>query len=67
MENDSDSESEVDLTDPYRDDPDWREWHALAVDVQGGPEEETSSGEDDDAESTSIVSLPKDCVCQNCR
>ncbi len=67
MENDSDSESEVDLTDPYRDDPDWREWHALAVDVQGGQEEEeeTSSEEDDDAEIT--VSLPKDCVCQNCR
>jgi hypothetical protein len=65
MDNDSDSDSEVDLTDPYRDDPEWREWHALAVDVQGGPDEETSSEEEDGDENT--VSLPKDCVCQTCR
>jgi len=65
MDSDSDSDTEVDLTDPYRDDPEWREWHALAVDVQGGPDEETSSEEEDGDENT--VSLPKDCVCQTCR
>jgi hypothetical protein len=31
----SESESEVNLEDPYRYDPSWQEHHAKAVDVQG--------------------------------
>jgi hypothetical protein len=33
------------LRDPYRDDPKWEPWHANAVDVVGGPADESSSEE----------------------
>jgi hypothetical protein len=67
MSEDSDSDLETVLNDPYRDDPVWEDWHAQAVDVQGGAEEETSSEDEVEAEGMSNISLPEHCVCHNCR
>ena len=65
----SDSENEVNFTDPYRYDPGWEEHHAKAVDVRGGPDDESTSESDfEDAEGGRVeLSLPDVCVCQNCR
>jgi len=54
------------LKNPYRDDPQWEESDAYAVDAQGGPDEESSS-EEEDSEAVGAVTLPADCVCQHCR
>jgi hypothetical protein len=51
-----------------RDDPEWEPWHAEAVDVQGGPEESSSSDEDEgDYGGLTPVTLPENCVCEQCR
>jgi hypothetical protein len=60
------SEHEHAVNDPYRDDPDWAPWHSEAVDVQGGPDDDSSSDENEtDAEAA--VTLPETCICQHCR
>jgi hypothetical protein len=66
----SDSENEVNFQDPYRFDPAWEEMHAKAVDVQGGPEDESSDStdfEDEHGGSVKTLALPDICVCENCR
>jgi hypothetical protein len=54
------------MQNPYRDDPEWEPWHAEAVDVQGGPDEDSSSGSDDEDELRVDVKLPETCICQCC-
>jgi hypothetical protein len=41
----ADNSDEESLRDPYRDDPKWEPWHADAVDVVGGPDDDSSSEE----------------------
>jgi hypothetical protein len=62
----SDSDHEQSVNNPYRDDPDWAPWHAEAVDVQGGPDDDTSSDEEE-SDLEVAVSLPETCVCKHCR
>jgi hypothetical protein len=62
----SDSDNEEPTKDPYRDDPDWAPWHAEAVDVQGGPDDNTSSDEDEQCVEASVT-FPENCICQCCR
>ncbi len=50
---------------PYRDDPQWEPWHAEAVDVQGGAEDESSSGSESEIDAS--LDLPEICICQHCR
>ena len=57
-------DSDGDPQDPYRDDPVLEPWHLSAVDVQGGPNDTSSSDEDD--EQTAPVILPQNCICQRC-
>ncbi len=63
-----DSDSDFCAEDPYRYDPPWEERHANAVDVQGGPDADTSSGSDSEDESKGPnITLPDSCICANCR
>jgi len=67
MGDSSDSDSEFDKDDPYCFDPDWEDCYALASDVQGGPDEESSSDEEVKAGGSNSDAEPVVCVCQNCR
>jgi hypothetical protein len=66
MSDESDSDVDGITTNPYRDDPEWEPWHAFAVDVQGGADDETTSDEEEEPEGR-VISLPDSCVCKNCR
>lgn len=65
MPNNSDGEES--LRDPYRDDPAWQDWHADAVDVQGGPDDSSSEEEDDESGAPNPIVFPETCVCLQCR
>ena len=69
MGDSSDSDPEFDKDDPYCFDPDWEDCYALASDVQGGPDEQSSSDEEDKAGDGSGATNDAEpvCVCQNCR
>jgi hypothetical protein len=64
---DSDTDFESNLNNPYRDDPEWEPWHAQAVDVHGGPDEDSSSDSDEGDALGGDFTLPETCVCQCCR
>jgi hypothetical protein len=61
------SDCEEALRDPYRDDPTWQDWHAHAVDVQGGPDDSSSEDDDDESGGPNGTILPETCVCLQCR
>jgi hypothetical protein len=68
-EDSSDSDVETWMKDPYCDDPLWEPWHANAIDVQGGADDDTgtSSGDEVELARVSVSSLTENCVCQRCR
>jgi hypothetical protein len=67
MAEDSDSDIEAAVNNPYRDDPIWEDWHAQAIDVQGGADDESSSAEEEGPLGSCQITLPEHCVCKNCR
>jgi hypothetical protein len=64
---DSDDDFEGALVNPYRADPDWEPWHATAVGVQGGPDDDSTSEDSDIATGEDPETMPEICICQNCR
>ncbi len=67
MAEDSDSDIEAAVNNPDRDDPIWEDWHAQALDVQGGADDKSSSAEEEGPLGSCQISLPEHCVCKNCR
>jgi hypothetical protein len=68
-EDSSDSDTAAWVKDPYCDDPVWEPWHANAIDVKGGADDDTGTSSEDEIKSAGVFvgSLPENCVCQNCR
>ncbi len=68
MLEDDDAQFENVMKIPYCDDPVWQPWHADAPDVQGGADDDTSSEEEEEEEEGgTLCTLPKACLCENCR
>ncbi len=64
MSDEDDDYSSV-MKNPYRDDPVWEDWHAIACGVQGGAEDISSS--ESEEEGGEPVVLLTTCLCSQCR